>query len=125
MISRRSILSILPCFLFAPGIGIAPLTEPGVSFSAILDDGKPVLAFVRADSCSSCRLQDQLLNTILDDSSFREVVFVHINFLADAEFRQNHDVNQSSTLILFRNGKEVARSIKAVEPSAIRQMLLC
>lgn len=73
---------------------------------------KLVLADFYSDSCIPCKRMNPILGDIEDELGDKVTVYkLNVNF--DAEVAQKYNVMSSPTLILFKNGQEVARKTGA------------
>lgn len=80
------------------------------AFAKAQKDGKKIALQYHLSSCSTCKKQETVLNEIMKDSQFKDVVFMQADFAADAMIKEKHAVKGQSTLILFKGDKEIARS---------------
>jgi thiol-disulfide isomerase/thioredoxin len=79
-------------------------------FDALNKAGKPIVVHVHADWCPTCRAQDPILSTLIKDPAFKDVNFLQVDFDAQKDIVKAFKVSQQSTLIVFKGGKEQARS---------------
>lgn len=92
-------------------------------FAKLLASGRPFIIHVHADWCSACRMQEARLKSFLVDPAIRALPFVRVDFDADRDFLKRFRVGAQSTLIAFRGGKEVARSVGVVEAGRLRELV--
>lgn len=85
--------------------------------------GSPLVVHVHADWCSVCRAQIPIMNRILGAAPYRNVSAISVNFDKDKDFLTDFKVVRQSTIIVFRNGKEVARLSYDSDPQRIEQVL--
>jgi thioredoxin 1 len=99
-------------------VGVAPvLASAGVfqaykkeSFEAALKATKPVLVHVHAEWCPTCKKQEQVFNDLTKSGVFAKLTPIRVNFDTDSDFKKSYGVNNQSILLVFKGGKEVARS---------------
>lgn len=117
-------LAMLTAFLVAPARADTPFSpyDPA-KFEALMAAGKPVVVHVHADWCPTCRRQLPLLDEILSRPSFGSVAAVRVDFDRDTAFRRAHRVNAQSTVIVFKGGKEVARSVGETTMAALQAVV--
>lgn len=68
-----------------------------------------VVAFV-ADWCNTCAVQQPVLAELLAEPRFRHLTVFVADFDKDLELKKRLRVAQQSTLVVFKDGREVARS---------------
>jgi thiol-disulfide isomerase/thioredoxin len=105
-------LAMLTAFLALPARADTPFVPyHSAKFEDLIATGRPVVVHVHADWCPTCRRQLPLLDEILSRPEFASVAAVRVNYDRDTDFRRAHRVNAQSTVIVFKKGREVARSI--------------
>ena len=86
----------------------APYTKAG--FDAALKGSKPVLVHVHAEWCPVCKKQELVFNDLAKSPEFAKLTAIRVDFDKDVEFKKTHNVNNQSVVIVFKGGKEIARS---------------
>lgn len=88
----------------------------------VLDSSLPVLIDFYSDSCVPCKRMTLVIGDIEDDNEGKLSVYkVNINF--DSEVAEEYGVQSVPTLVLFKDGKELARQTGAVRKDALSQWL--
>lgn len=89
--------------------------------SEVLKEEKPVLVDFNADWCGPC----QALKPIVEElsSSHPDVKFVSVNIDDEDELADDNDVASIPCLVLYKNGKEVNRSVGLISRDAIEELL--
>lgn len=88
----------------------------------VLDSSLPVLIDFYSDSCVPCKRMTPVIGDIEDDNEGKLSVYkVNINF--DAEVAEEYGVQSVPTLVLFKDGKELARQTGTVRKDALSQWL--
>ncbi len=64
-----------------------------------------------------------LLESLLKEKQFQNVVAYQIDFDFGREFKGAHRVRSQTTLIVFKGGKERGRSIADLDIDSIRRLL--
>jgi thioredoxin 1 len=94
-------------------------TEPAVAgegpfsaatFDRLLGDGQPVVVDFHADWCPICRAQAPIVKELLATPELKNVTVLIANYDTELALRKSLNVSKQSTLVVFRHGKEVARS---------------
>jgi len=92
-------------------------------FDKLVATGQPVLVHVHADWCPTCKRQLTILGPMLNDPANAKVTAVTVDFDKETAFKQANKVGGQSTLIVFKGGKEVARSVGATDSAAISGLI--
>lgn len=118
----RSLLVLLAMFfpLFAQAVG-DPYTQE--KLDALNKAGKPVLVFIYADWCPTCKAQDKVLGELLPMDEFKGIATLRVNFDAQKNVVRAFGARYQSTLIIFKNGKEVSRVTAETDRERIAGLL--
>ena len=117
LLSRRRMLAAgftLSAVAAAPALaatiatGFLEYKKP--AFEAALKGTKPVLVHVHADWCPTCKRQQVVFNELARTPEFGKLVAFTVDFDMDAEFKTAYSVRNQSVILVFKGGKEVARS---------------
>lgn len=81
-----------------------------VAFDQLLAEGKPVAVDFHADWCPTCRAQAPIIQELASSPELRNVTILVANYDTELAVRKALNVAKQSTLVVFRRGKEVARS---------------
>lgn len=92
-------------------------------FDKLVATGQPVLVHVHADWCPTCKRQLTVLGPMLKDPANAKITAVTVNFDTETAFKQANRVGGQSTLITYKGGKEIARSVGAVDVTSIGNLL--
>jgi len=76
----------------------------------LLADGQPVAVDFHADWCPTCRAQAPIVRHLLSTPEFKNLTVLIANYDTELALRKSLNVAKQSTLVVFRHGKEVARS---------------
>lgn len=93
------------------------------NFEAQLLDGKSILVVAHAPWCPTCRAQESALKSIYAADTYQSITYLVIDYDNQKEALKKFNIQRQSTLIVFKNGKEVARNIGATSPNAIESLL--
>ena len=101
-----------------------PLVEYSkAAFTAAQDDNRPIVVFVHASWCITCRQQQPIVQKLASDGAFKDkklVVFV-VDY-ADKATLKELNVTERSTLVAFHGRAERTRSSFVTDPAEIRAL---
>ena len=105
----KKILTFIFCiFLFSLNVSAKETTYNKLDFNKALSDGKVVIVSSWIKYCTSCASQMKVLNKAVKD-------FDNIEYFAfdvtNKEIAQSFNVKYQTTLLIFKDGNEIYRSI--------------
>ncbi|WP_266159690.1 thioredoxin family protein [Dyella silvatica] len=86
-------------------------------------EGKPVVVYLHADWCPTCRAQKPILDRLSKEARLKDVTIFVADFDTETALEKSLKVAQQSTFVVFRQGHEVSRSTGQTQESAIRAVL--
>ena len=92
-------------------------------FERNVEKGGVVLLHIHADWCSTCRAQDKILKSLMDNNNYPGLTIMEINFDTQKDLLKKYNVRYQSTLVLFRANKELGSLTAKRNISAIRSLL--
>src|SRR5216684_8461004 len=92
-------------------------------FDAARAAGKPVAVVFHADWCPTCRAQAPLLKSLTQSPEFRPVTLFVANFDTEKDLKKSLGVTKQSTIIVFKDGKESARSTGDTQQDSLATLL--
>ena len=120
---KRSAVLIAALTLWAT---IASAAEPKPftqqDFDKLAHDGKPVVVYVSATWCPTCKAQKPIVENLSKQPSYKDVAILSVDFDADKAVLKQFKVNMQSTLIAFKGGKEMGRSVGDTTPAGIENI---
>ena len=125
MFDRRAVLlslAALPLLAAVPAQAAEPVAFTGDAFKAALASGKPVLVAIHAVWCPTCKAQAPILEGLLK-GRFSDMVAFRVDFDDQKDVVRQFGAQMQSTLIVFRNGAEVGRSVGDTDPASIEALL--
>lgn len=121
MLSRRSLVLAALASTLAPLPALSRNSFSDEAFDAAAASGKPVLLEFHADWCPTCRAQEKIINGLKSDYS--TLVIFRIDFDTQKSLLKRFGVRRQSTLIVFKMGKEVGRSVGDASSGGIASLL--
>jgi thioredoxin 1 len=79
-------------------------------FYAARSAGRPVAVVFRADWCPTCRAQAPVLRDLAETRALKSLTLYVANFDTEKALDRSLGVTQQSTIVVFKGGKEIARS---------------
>jgi thioredoxin 1 len=79
-------------------------------FDAARSSGGPVAVVFHADWCPTCRAQAPVLKELAATPALKTLTLYVANFDTEKSLRKALGVTQQSTIVVFKGGKEIARS---------------
>ena len=91
-------------------------------FAAAQEAGRPVVVFVHASWCVTCRKQEPILRQLLSDPALKAVTVFVVDYSDKATLKEL-SVTDRSTLVAFHGKTERARSSFSTNPEEIRALV--
>jgi thioredoxin 1 len=92
-------------------------------FDAARTAGKPVAVVFHADWCPTCRAQAPVLKELAQSPQLQSLTVYVANFDKDKALKKSLGVTQQSTIVVFKDGKESARSTGDTQKDALAALL--
>lgn len=93
------------------------------AFQELQQQHQPMLVDIHADWCPTCRAQTPVITKLLNTPAFQHIHWLKVDFDQQQDVVKNFNVSKQSTLIVFKDGKEVARSLGQTSEAAIAALL--
>jgi thiol-disulfide isomerase/thioredoxin len=101
----------------------APMTPfSKQAFTDAQSAGKPIVVFVHAGWCITCRRQEPTLKQLTGDPAFADVVVFVLDYDKDKAALRELNVADRSTLVAFNGKAERKRTSFVTDPPAIRAL---
>jgi thioredoxin 1 len=125
MMNRRLFLSTASALLLTLSAGgIATAADDIVpGFSTAADAGVPVLVHVTAPWCEVCQAQKPVVAKLVGKGDFAAMKKFDVDFDSQKDVLKKLKVQSQSTMVLFKNGKEIGRSVGVSDPAKIEAFL--
>lgn len=92
-------------------------------FAAAQKEGKTVVLDFHADWCGTCRKQKTILSGLMKEEKFKGTLGFTVDYDSAADLKKRFGVSKQSTLIVFKGGKEVARSTGVTDKDEITALV--
>jgi len=119
---RGACLAVLAALLAPPAAAAAPLPYSKPAFDHAVAAREPVIVHFAAGWCPTCQAQKPVIERILMDPTLRQVKFFVADYDRELGLRNKLAVNQQSTLIVFKAGYEVTRSVGDTNRESLARM---
>jgi len=126
MISRRCLLVLaaaggVALALPAHAAELADYTPS--AFDAALAAGKPILVWIHASWCPTCKAQAPTLAKIEAEPQYKGLMVFRVDFDSQKDAVKRFGARMQSTLITFRDGRETGRSVGDTDPASIAALV--
>jgi thiol-disulfide isomerase/thioredoxin len=92
-------------------------------FDATRSAGRPVAVVFHADWCPTCRAQAPVLKKLAETPALKSLTLYVANFDTEKALKRSLGVSQQSTIVVFKDGKEIARSTGDTQPDRLDALL--
>lgn len=121
----KKLTTFLAFFFFLCGSAFAadlkPFTES--AFRGAKSDGKPIVLVFHANWCPTCRVQKPIIESILMEKEFAGFTALQVDYDNSDELQKELNVTKQSTVIVFKGGVEVARSVSDTNKDSLTSLL--
>ena len=97
-----------------------PFTQS--QFDILIKENKPIIVHVHAPWCTNCKAQNSVLNSEMKSPAYKEVTFLEVDFDTQNDVLKEFNVSMQSTIIVFKQGKEVGRFTAKTKESDIEEL---
>jgi thiol-disulfide isomerase/thioredoxin len=120
----RSILSALLVWAALTGLSMAgEMPFDPVHYEAMRNSGMPFAVVFHADWCPTCRAQAPILKKLTQSPEFKGITLFVANFDTEKVLERSLGVSKQSTIVVFKDGKEAARSTGETQYDSLREIL--
>lgn len=124
MLTRRFALALaLAAALPVAALARDPQGWSQPQFDDALEKGGPVLVHIDASWCPTCKAQKPILSKLLAEDRFKAIHGFHVDYDDDKKVMRALNAPDRSTILVFKGGKEVARSTGDTTEPAIAALL--
>jgi thioredoxin 1 len=89
------------------------------AFAAAQAAGKPVVVDVTAPWCSTCAAQKPIVQALLKEPEFKNLVLLHVDFDTQKALLRKLNVREQSTFVVYKGRDEVGRSTGDTDRASI------
>lgn len=97
----------------------APAPFDQASFDKAVAAGEPVIVQFHADWCPTCKTQTPIVAQLVAEPKMKDVKLFVVDFDKEKALKKSLRVSSQSTFVVFKGGKEVARSTGQTTRAAI------
>ena len=128
MFKKLFIITLVQCFIIFPSISMEKETTFNKKlFNKAQSDGKVVIISSWIKYCSSCASQMKVLNKAKNEGKLLDIKFKNIEYFSfdvtNKGIANLFNVKFQTTLLIFKNNKEVYRSLGETTEDLIYQAL--
>ena len=84
--------------------------------------GKPVIVDVTATWCSTCAAQKPIVQSLLKQPRFKDLVLLHVDFDKQKAALRKLNVREQSTFVVYKGKQEVGRSTGDTDKASIQAL---
>lgn len=118
-IAAALVISVFATFAMAAGIKSFSQAE----FDQLAAAGKPVVLDISATWCPTCKAQKPIIDSLMKRPAYKDVTLMNIDYDAEKATLRKFRVATQSTLVAFKGGKEVGRSVGDTSPAGIEALI--
>jgi len=107
----------LLAFSIAYGKGLPEFNQ--ADFNRLLAQGQPEIVYFHATWCPTCKIQEPIVERLSASPKFKSVTFFNADYDTQVALKKALHVNQQSTFVVFKNGREITRSTGQTSEQAI------
>ena len=94
-----------------------------MDYEAAIKSGQTVVVDFHASWCPTCKKQEPLLNEIVSMPGYEKVVALKADFDKEKDLKKSLKVSKQSTVIVFKNGKEVGRGTGLTSKDELKKLI--
>lgn len=118
-------LIVFPLFFVAFTTSVMAADAPfdAAKFDSLNLAGKPILISIHADWCPTCKAQEPIVGELLRAPEYKGIAAFRIDFDGQKDLIRRFKATAQSTLIVFKGGREVGRSVGDTRQEGIAALL--
>ena len=107
---RFGLSAMFSTLLCAASAWAGELPYDKAALDKAIAEGKPAIVEFHADWCPVCKAQKPVVQSLLGEPKLKDVTLFVADYDKEKELKKALRVSQQSTFVVFKGGKEVARS---------------
>lgn len=123
LLSLRALAAACLLGLVAASAQAGEAPFDAAAFDAAVAAGKPAAVHFHADWCPTCRAQAPLLRELMSEPRFKDLTLFVADYDRESALKRRLKVTQQSTLVVFKEGREAARSTGQTRKEALAELL--
>ena len=92
-------------------------------FDQLAHSAKPVVLAIHAPWCPTCKAQKPILSALMAAPAYKDVTMMTIDFDSQKPLLSKYKVGMQSTIVAFKGGKEVGRSVGDTSHDGIERLI--
>ena len=92
------------------------------AFGAALAKNEPVIVDFSASWCPTCKAQKPIVQGLLKEPAMKDVTLFVADYDTETALKKELRVTQQSTFVVFKGGKEVARSTGQTDKAVLAEV---
>src|SRR5260370_38586292 len=93
------------------------------AFQKALKSGQTVLVDFHATWCPTCARQKVEIDKVLAEKEFQAVSAFVADYDTSTDLKKEMKIRSQSTFVVFKGGREMARSVGTTDPDELRELL--
>ena len=126
MMNRRIILALAAATslsLIVPALASERVAFDTAAFEKAKAEGKPILVHITAPWCETCQKQKPIVADLMKSPELASLEWFEVDFDTQKDVRRSLNVQRQSTMIVYKDGKEVDRAVGRTSRKAIHDLL--
>jgi thioredoxin len=126
MLTRRIVLvaaAAAGIVALDPALAKDPQPFNNEAFADAQKAGRPILVWIHASWCPTCKAQTPILSELTADPKFRNLVYFTVDFDSQKDLVQRFGARMQSTLVAFKGSSEAGRSVGDTNRATIAALL--
>lgn len=123
--TRRTFVFATAALAFAGATALAATKAvyTDAQFASAQKAGKPILVEITASWCPTCKAQAPILSELSNEPRFKDLQVFTVDFDSQQSAVRAFKAQSQSTLIVFKGGAEVGRSVGDTKKDTITALL--
>jgi thioredoxin 1 len=125
MLTRRLVLTSAIASMFAldPALAMTPQPFNAQAFADAQKGGRPILVWIHASWCPTCKAQTPILSDVTSDIKFKDLAYFIVDFDSQKDLVRQFGARMQSTLVVFKGNTEAGRSVADTNRASIAALL--